>query len=85
MARLVCDPHAGVTAYDLEVNGAVGVTPIPAQPDGSVSVELVSAQYPPGTYTFRLRARGSSTSWSDWSSPLVATKHDVSAGLRIES
>jgi hypothetical protein len=37
---LVCDPQAGVAAYDVVVDGAVIETAYPAEADGSVSYDV---------------------------------------------
>jgi hypothetical protein len=83
MAALVCDPQAGVMEYEIEINGTA-LTPFPSEADGSARYELDST-FAPGTYAFRLRARGTGGWYGDWSLPLAATKPASPVGLRIAS
>ena len=64
----ICDPQAGVTAYDLEVDGIVEVIDIPAQPDGSLLYD-VAAYAGTGERSFKIRAKNL---WgvSEWTDPL---------------
>src|SRR5512139_2943117 len=76
---LACDPQVGVTQYELEANGTTAGL-FPAQPDGSVRIDLVA--YTTGKYTFRLRALGNQA-WSDWSDPFTAEKLATIGSLKI--
>ena len=40
---LVCDPQAGVTSYQLTGPGWVPTTPVPAQTDGSLKLDIITA------------------------------------------
>lgn len=65
---LVCDPQAGVTSYELEIDGAVVASNISAEADGSVRYDMAGTAN--GSYNLRLRC---SNPWgvSEWSDPLA--------------
>jgi len=65
---LVCEPQTGVDAYELEINGAIVASDIPAEADGSIRYDLVGTVN--GSYNLRLRC---SNLWgmSEWSQPLA--------------
>jgi len=79
-ASLVCDPQAGVTLYNLDVDGAITQN-IAAEPDGSIihNVDYLSQ----GQHIFKLQAIGTGGWPSDWSSPLDATKPGNPLNARI--
>jgi hypothetical protein len=81
MPALICDPQAGVTRYEIEVN-TVALSPFPSETDGSARYPLDSS-FEPGKYTFRLRACGTDNWWGDFSLPFVATKPARAGGLKI--
>jgi len=65
---LVCDPQAGVEKYELEIDGTVMASDIPAEADGSVRYDMTGTAN--GSYNLRLRC---SNLWgmSEWSQPLA--------------
>ena len=77
---LVCDLQAGVTKYEIEVNGVV-LPEVTAEPDGSLkwSVDHLT----PGPYIFRARAVGAGGWWSDFSDPFDVNKPGKSGNVRI--
>lgn len=79
-ASLVCDPQAGVTLYNLDVDGTITQN-IAAEPDGSIihNVDYLSQ----GQHIFKLQAIGQGGWPSDWSSPLDATKPGNPLGAKI--
>lgn len=78
---LVCDPQAGVTHYDIEVNGVVEASMYVAEADGSVKYNI--DHLGPGPRTFRLRAYDASGWGSDWSVPFDASKPGNPGNARI--
>lgn len=83
MPALICNPQAGVTKYEIEINGIV-LSPFISEADGSARYSLDSS-FEPGPYTFKLRACGTDDWWGDWSDPFVATKPKKGGGLKISS
>lgn len=81
MPSLTCDAQAGVTKYEIEINGVV-LTPFISEADGSAKYPLDSS-FEPGPYTFRLRACGTGNWYGDWSTPFLATKPQKGSGLKI--
>ena len=80
---LVCDANPGIGFYDIEVNGAVVATDVPAEADGSLKWNVDA--FTPGNYSFRVRCMEAIGGWpSDWSSPFNATKPGGSLNVRIE-
>ena len=78
---LVCDPQAGVTEYEVDVNGAVAGN-IVAEPDGSLRYDLAGSSA--GAYTFRARCRTDTwPGWSDWSDPFDAVKAGAPGNVRV--
>lgn len=79
---LTCDPQAGVTSYEIELNGAVLATDVAAEADGSLRYDLDGIQA--GALDFRARCKNATwPDWSGWSVPLSVTKPGVPAGLGV--
>lgn len=80
-ASLVCDPQAGVTYYDVEVDGVV-IPDVPAEGDTTL---LFGVDYlPAGQHNFRARAYFEQGGWSsDWSDPYDATKPGSPGNVRV--
>jgi hypothetical protein len=79
---LVCDPQAGVTHYDIEVDGILVESMWPAEADGSVAWNvdhLGGGQM----HQFRLKAYDTSGWGSDYSSPFDARKPNGPGNARI--
>jgi hypothetical protein len=59
---LVCDPQAGVTLYRITLDPFF-IVPIPAQPDGSLKVDLVGI--PSGTHSIAVAACKGDPVWGE--------------------
>lgn len=79
-AFLITDPMAGVTQYDIEIDGTV-VEDVAAEADGSLRFNVDSLAA--GDHTFRVKPEGQGGWPADWSPPFGATKPATSSGLRI--
>ena len=82
---LVCDPQSGVTSYTVEIGQGANISTqigIPAQPDGSLRLDLVTITQP-GNYTFRAKACNAEWGCGEYSSPFSATKPGSPGNVRI--
>ena len=82
---LECDPQAGVTQYIVDITdptGKVTSPTFPAQSDGSAKFDL-APELAIGKYTFDLKAADAGGFWSAASSPLVATRFNPPANLKL--
>ena len=87
MSFLIDDACPGATQYLADVKDAAGVEvagypkTIPAEPDGSIRMDL--SGFPVGKFTFIMCAADASGWWSDPAPPFTASKLAVVGGVRI--